>query len=275
MRKLQLTVALLLTGVLLPGCIAWEIRDEVRTTNEHLCEVGPTLAYTLHGVEETNRQIELTNARLAEVQAALALTQAQLSTVQATLKQTDEHMVAVSGTLGSTNPKLDDLGGALKPLSGAMGSLGGAMSFLGMSSSSEDLLAEESAAPKEEAPKVEATGAAPSAEPEVSGAGAEDKGGKRPDPVLGTWVLIYPPPAPPQTIGRIFVLTSDGRFMLVEQSKPIRPGSWGRRGRTLYFTYDAVQGGPAAVPETGELLTLNSRTLTIKVGDAIRIYSRP
>jgi hypothetical protein len=228
------------------------------------------LAYTLHEVEETNRQIELTNARLAEVQAALANMEAQLAALESVIRHTDEHMVAVTGTLGSTNPKLDDLGGALKPLSGAMGMLGGAMSFLGRSSSSEELLTEE-----EEEPKADTADGTRAGEPDASTSGAEATSTKRPDPVLGTWVLVYPPPVSPRTIGPIVVLTADGRFILVEQSKPIRPGSWSRHGRTLSFSYDAVKGGPTNEEEKGELLTLNSRTLTMKVGEAIRIYSRP
>ncbi len=281
----------------LPGCIAWEIRDEIRTTNRHLCEVEPALVHTLHGIEETNR-------RIAEVHAAIQATQSQLADVQSELGKTEARLIAVSGTLDQTNPKLNNLDDGLErmrilnevhatlkdvhkslgPLGAAMGSLGGAMSFLGMGGdASPDLLEQEaSAAQAAAAPAAGATAPArePGAEPEV----AEPAGTKRPDPILGTWVLVYPPPpaatgastpAAATTRGRITIIMADGRFITAEDGRAPRTGRWMRQGRNLTFTYEPSDPGAAPEVESGELLTLSSRTLTIRRGDVIRVHARP
>jgi hypothetical protein len=300
-------IPLLFALPFLPGCIAWEIRDEVRSTNQHLCEVKPALVHTLHAVEETNQKIALTQEQLAAMQAEIVKTQAMLTTVEAAMRQTDEHLVAVGGTLGATNPTLVELDGglermkvlnevhaslkstneALGPLGKAMGSLGGAMSLLGMGGDSgPDLLADDQGAGGKADTDVAA------AEPDAAGKGAGGtgnvgsggggEGDKRPDPLLGTWVRVYPPPAPvvagstaaPQSTARITVVTADGKFLTAEGGQPPRTGRWERKGRMLTFTYDAAAGAKPEV-DTAELLTLNSRTMTVRRGDMIAVHSRP
>ncbi|MCC6321551.1 MAG: hypothetical protein IT438_08985 [Phycisphaerales bacterium] len=301
MKPIMHIVTVLALSPLLSGCIAWEIRDEIRATNQNLCEVKPALVHTLHSVEETNQKIAVTQAQLAEIQAALVVTQSKLDAVHASLTRTDEHLTTVGGTLGQTNPKLVDLDGglermkvlndvhatlkdvqaALGPLSGAMGSLGGAMSFLGLSSdSSTDLLeAEEESAAADAAP-VEASAADSTAKPAAGSAADASEAGasKRPDPLLGTWVQVYPPPsaqAPGTTSVRITVVTADGRVVSAHDGQKPRSGKWTRQGRTLTFSFDPVSAGAQPEVETGELLSLNSRALTIRVGDSIRVHARP
>ncbi|MFN7021468.1 MAG: hypothetical protein ACK4WH_09095 [Phycisphaerales bacterium] len=280
--------------IALPGCIAWEIRDEIRATNQHLCEVKPALVHTLHSVEETNQAIARTQAQLAEVQAALTQTQTHLASVHFSLKRTDGNLVAVGDTLGQTNPRLGDVQGELErmriltevnatlkdvhstlgPLGRAMGSLGGAMSWLGMrGDASTDLLSTE-------APAASPDGAGA----ETAGVDAQEVAGtKRPDPILGTWIMVYPlPSAAPagsptssSPSPRITVVMADGRLLAVESGQRPRNGRWERSGRSLTLTLDAEAPGGQPETETAEILTLNTRTMTLRRGDDLRVHARP
>lgn len=287
LTKLFLAAALTLP---LSGCIAWEIRDEMRVTNQHLCEVTPALGHTIAMVEETNTKIAATNVRLGEVQSALTQTQAQLTSMYAALRKTDEHLVAVGGTLVETNPKLNDLDGGLDrmkilnemhatlkevnetlgPLNKAMGSLGSAVSFLGISGGSQDLLAteNEAAAPAAAEPAAPATGTAVAD-------GAPQQLPPRQEHLLGTWVQVYPAPIPPETVGRVIILTPDRKFITAEGTKPLLTGRWTRKDRTFTAEYDAAPGTQPQAPEVRELLTLTSRTLTLRRGNEILVFTRP
>lgn len=314
MKSLFLFAAVVMLSF--PGCIAWEIRDEIRAANRQLGEVSPTLAHTLHGVHESNLQVAATTARLAEVQGELNDTQSQLAQLQASLADTNRRLAdvhaalgttqpmlvdlntgltrvqplitSVNASLGQTNPNLDQTNAALKrvegalgPVSGALGSLGGAVSFLGLGDSSSDVLAEPAppAEPPPEAPGADAADAPPAA--------------GRPDPILGTWIEVYPEPATPQQ-RRVLVIMSDGAFLAAEGGGNPRIGRWARSGRALTLTPDTqatpgagtpgaatpgaargAPGTPPSQPETFDILTLNSRTLTARVGTSIRVLARP
>jgi hypothetical protein len=226
----------------LPGCIAWEIRDEMRVTNQHLCEVKPLLVQTLLNVEETNEKIERTSAQLSEVYGALTQTHDQLVQVHASLRRTHEHLLAVDGSLGRMDPQLsrlddglerlrvlDDVNSsikhvhdALRPLSGAMGSLGGTLSFLGVGDSSGDLLAE----PAPSAPVEAPAGGEPAVAHEST---------RRPDPLPGTWVLVYPPPQEDSNPAKVLVLAPGGTFVVAIGGGLPTAGTWSREGRFVTF----------------------------------------
>lgn len=313
----MLTKLLIAAAFTLPlsGCVAWEIRDEMRVTNRHLCEVTPALGHTIAMVEETNQKIAATNTRLDDVHASLARTQAQLTAVYDALRLTDENLVSVGGTLVETNPKLNSLDGGLDrmkilndmhatlkevnatlgPLNKAMGSLGGAVSFLGLSENSQDLLAEESTEPSDSATALATPSANPAAPTPAAGtpasgeavvssgtpgtpatpAASSRSGPDRQDYLLGTWVQVYPPPIPPETAGRVIILTADGKFITAQNNKPLRAGRWTRKERTFTANYDAAPGQPTPEPEVRDLLTLTSRTLTLRRGDEILVFARP
>jgi hypothetical protein len=313
----------LLAFPFLSGCIAWEIRDEMRRGNDQLCEANAAVVHSIHQMAEIDEDAQRTAARLSEVQVALTQTTAQLSDVQLALTQTtaqlarvegalqgtDQHLALVDGSLGQMQPKMTDINGGLDrmailsdvhatlkemektlvPMSSTMGSVGGAMSFLGLGGdSTPDVLTEEERAAAAAASAK--TGAAETGAPAAGHAGgveadaADPNAPKRPDPLLGTWVLVYPPPAPAssgtgaQNSKRILVMMADGRFLVAENGGKPRTGHWSRMRRQMTMTYDLEPGAPAgAMPEveTGELLTLNSRTLTVRKGDTIRVHARP
>lgn len=275
---------------LLPGCIAWEIRDEMRTVNQRLADVQPVLVETRENLVRVNQDINTTNTQLAQVQTLLAQTNTQLTDVYARLGRVDEHLVAVGGVLGETNPKLvsvdtqlermrilneinpslAQVNAALAPLSKSMGALGGAMSFLGLSDSGADLLDEPDPEPAP-ATAPEAEEGAPAEASEVAAA----TGPRRSDPFAGTWVMVYPPPKPPQTIGRIVVVSSDGSYLEAQEGMPLTTGRWARKDRTLTMTPDAAPGGAPAREMTVEVITLTTRTLTVRNAEEIRVFARP
>lgn len=287
----------------LPGCIAWEIRDEMRTANRQLCDANPSLVHAVHGMESVNQDIVQTNAQLAQVQILLERTNGQLTDVYALLKKTDEDLVAVGGTLNQTQPKMTSLDGqlermmvindvqnqlkevnsALGPLGKSLGSLGGAMSFLGMGSSGDVLDDEHPPAPAGSGQGAESAGAGT-----ASGAGTggptSDAALMRRELLAGTWIQVYPPPTPPRTSGRVLVLMGDGGYLQAEEGQPLISGKWKREGRTATLTPEGASGGGGAQGaaagagagvEKFDLVTLSAQTLTLRQGDSIRVFARP
>ncbi|MCA9278531.1 MAG: hypothetical protein H6815_07715 [Phycisphaeraceae bacterium] len=90
----QATCALaMVSGFLLtmPGCIVWEIRDEMRKTNETLTQVSETLARVQVQLDEVNGkmdQVDKTNQILTDMQAT-------------SLKHLDEHLASLRKTIAN------------------------------------------------------------------------------------------------------------------------------------------------------------------------------
>jgi hypothetical protein len=309
---MRLILLALLACPFLSGCIAWEIRDEVRAANAHVCETNGAIGHTLDRLAEINQDIKQTNAQmvqvqtalaqttgqLKEVQTALAQTTGQLATVYASLQKTDEHLVGVGATLDVTHPKLTTLDNdlermriltdvqaslkevqkALGPLGKSLGVLSSAASFFGGGGEEADLLAHET----EPAPTGEGV-ASPGAEPPPAGAAAAkappaapaEPAAPKQDMLVGTWLLVYPPAAPPQRSGKALIITADGAYIEAEPDKPLLRGQWTRTRRNITFRPAAASPGQAPGEVTAELITLSMRTLTLRRGDEIKVYNRP
>lgn len=85
---------------LLQGCIAWEIRDELRSVNSSLARVESQLADTNHlidNVQDQLTQLEATNDKLAALQERLAL----LDSINASLANLDRHLASLRETIRS------------------------------------------------------------------------------------------------------------------------------------------------------------------------------
>jgi hypothetical protein len=266
----------LLSITLLPGCVAWEIRDEVRIANGQICEA---------------------NRQLADVQAGLTVTNAQLAEMYAALQRTDERLIAANTLLESAHPKLTTLDGDLTrmqvldevsvtlkdvqkqlvPLSKSLGVVSGAANLLGMGSGgNQDLLAAEPSEP------ASTEAAVPTKSTATTATSATPTSASTPPPLapppalpperlealVGTWLQVYPPPQPPQRMGKIIVLSTGGGYLEAQEGGPITLGHWTRTGRTITI-------GPDAAKETGELLAATPRSVTVRFGDALRVYTRP
>ncbi|MBX3387016.1 MAG: hypothetical protein KF768_10635 [Phycisphaeraceae bacterium] len=283
---------LCLSVVTLPGCIAWEIRDEIRATNQHLKEMDPVLLNTRGLLATVNEDIRRTNEQLDAVRADLAGTREQLAAVESSLETANPKLFEVNSgldrmqVLSEVHASLQRVEAHLGPLSRTMGSLGGTLSWLGMGGedTGTDLLASGSQA----AP----SGAGAATDSQAAEEGAVGASRPQRDLLIGTWLLEFPPPSPPQVSPAAFVIKPDGTFLRAEPGKPLVTGTWSRVDRTLTLTSDqdapsAVGSTPAArgkpqttalaanTPTEFELLSVTLRTLTLRKDDEIRVFTRP
>jgi hypothetical protein len=281
----------------LPGCIAWEIRDAIRTANYRMNEVDGLLSQTNDRLGNTNELVAATHATLQQVQGSVTQTNTdlehmkdQLDSLHASLRKIDEHVVATSGLLGETNPRLGTTNEAMErlrilqeiqatllqtnstllPLQKAMSSLGGALSFLGMGG--EETPAPTSAAAPDGAAPEPAAG-------EATSAPAESRAGGY---VGGTWVLVHPTPAASGTAAKsgpagVLVLLADGRYLEGDNGKVHGTGKWVRKGSELRLTPETAGGAvtSARAGEVFEVVSVSARALTLRSGSDLRVYARP
>jgi hypothetical protein len=290
-------VAASLAAAFLPGCIAWEIKDEVHAANERMGEIDGVLIRTSHDLETANEGIAKTDALLEEVRASIATTNEQLADVQrrvdqtntrldsvlASLGRTDEHLVAVNAVLGETSPKLQTtndgmerlrilgevqtslqhINTALGPLQKAMGSLGSTMSFLGLGG-------EEGPAPAQAS-----DGAAPAPDAGDAGAAPPATEVRAASNIGGTWILVHPVAGAPSADApaRVLVLLGNGRYLEGDSGKVRASGTWKRAEGSLTLTPEG--GGAAGAATAFEVVSVSARSLTVRAGDAFRVYARP
>lgn len=289
MTRPSLSLAsLLLPSVvaLMPGCIAWEIRDEMRQVNQHLGEIDPVLLHTRGLLANVKEDLRQTNAKLDDMQAQIVRTREQLVIVEATLESTDPKLSTVNTGLESmrvindVQKTLTAVDSKLGPLSKTLGSLGGTLSFLGGGSEESDaelLDAETQTAAADTAEAVQGeqvAGADPNQAGEKSAAASASP--RRRDLLVGTWLMEFPPPMPPEEESVALIFQSDGTYLRAVGGKPASSGRWERDGRNLTFTPSgAGPDKPGIQVSTVELMSVSLRTLTVKVGDKVRVYSRP
>lgn len=300
--------ALACAAALLPGCVAFEIRDSVRETNARLCELTPALGQTIHSIEDTRAEVERTRVLLQGVQADVRDVREQVALVRASLDRTDGNLAAVGSTLGETNPKLNRVDGgldrlsvlnrlneslertnkALEPLASAAGLLGTLETGIGLVTGDTAPPAPPTPAPSDPAAPSTSNAAAPAASPPQP-APAPATTAKPADPLVGTWLQVYPPAAVHDSQAPeardVLILRPDGTYLSAATGTRPQSGTWSRigAGRTLSLALDTASvtpntpNTPAAPPPaaTYDLLTLTARTMTLRTGDAVRVYTRP
>lgn len=253
--------ALLCSLAAAPGCVVWEIRDEMRAVN----------------------------TRLDQVDASLAEVNAQLDGVQTTLDDTNVFLESVYGGLGDTNSSLEDMHERLRMLRSIeeslvrldthLGSLrrtinriDGAIPFLSLGGGDEVLDPPAQAPSSDDAPVADAGGTPDEATP------------ARRDPLVGVWMSAGDASPPAITL----VLQPDGRFVLVhtypaKETNPRAPqsrqqGVWTRQGSTLSLTPGApaenagIAGDP---PAPWTILLQTARSLVIDDGSHVRVLVKP
>src|SRR5262245_13841783 len=90
---------LLLAVLLMPGCVAWEIRDEMRNANTKLTDVHSSLGATndrLDKVDNGLGRIDATNTSLDTLHQQLAL----LTSIKESLARLDTHLASLRKTIG-------------------------------------------------------------------------------------------------------------------------------------------------------------------------------
>jgi hypothetical protein len=113
-NRLLVTVALVSGTAMMPGCVVWDIRDELRQTNARIDSIKIDLAKTNKLLESANAELATTNATMGDVQQRLAV----LDPIQESLDSLDESMKTVKGIIekipfvGESGEKKEDKGDA-------------------------------------------------------------------------------------------------------------------------------------------------------------------
>ena len=134
-RLLRALLVCLAAAVALPGCVAWEIRDEMRRTNDSLA----TLRTDLEKLEKTNAMLDDVSAQLKD------LRERQLSQVAVTNERLTE-LHARLETLKSIEVSLRSLDEQLVAVRSLVESVGGVMSWFGSKKKEEEEVAARTAA---------------------------------------------------------------------------------------------------------------------------------
>ncbi|MDX2132544.1 MAG: hypothetical protein SFY69_10890 [Planctomycetota bacterium] len=260
--RTSILLVLAMCVAVLPGCVAWEIRDEIRGANAKLDSVQSTLGQTnerLNSVEDKLTRLETTNALLGNVEQGLGRidsTNSSLSTL--------EQQLAV---LNSINTSLQRLDSHLASLRGTIGRIDSVMPFLDLGGGPVDV---------PPAPPANAEGS-----PEGSPADGGTPGGQaapaRRDPLLGAWVSVYPD----GTMALVFF--TDGKLVYAAQGLGAHDWTWRRDGANLVLVEPARQaqdlnGEVTTIPareRTFVVEAVAARSLVLREGNVLRMFSRP
>lgn len=303
MKAAGLVVVLAAVAGAMPGCVFWEIRDDLRTTNGKLVQVQSDLDRANKGLDSANTAIATANTNLDKVETGLkrldqtntlidgvgqglgridrtnlSLTDlekqlALLESIEKSLGRLDAHLAAVRQTISSINKMVPflDLGGGYEepPVDG------------GTTAAAES---------KAESASAELT--------DKSAAAGESTPAKR-DSLVGIWVRKYP------NVQVALVVMSDGRY--VRSDLPSTPGTlgatvqsgrWKRSGSVVTFTpvaaptveqaqqaatQENVRSAPAATPApkladpewTATVVSAGNKTFALQVGTELWVFERP
>lgn len=302
-------VVLLLLVPCLGGCVAWEIRDDIRDANALLADVQCTIGDVGKQIDGVQRTIDDVGAQLADVQRTLDTANTSLSASTTTLasvdtdldrlESTNTSLVAANTTLAQTEKQLATLTSidhSMTKLDQHLGSLRKTISridnVIPFFSLGDDAPIESDAA-EPTAPTEPAAEVPPAAAP-AEGAAIAEPAGKdadptsqapaaavRRDPLVGTWICEFPK-SPSQAL----ILLPDSSALLVthyESGGTKIPGTWSRKGNTLTFTHtpQKIEGAPDAPAETKPLviaytiITQTTRTLTLDMRGQVLVFAKP
>jgi hypothetical protein len=265
----------------LPGCVVWEIRDEMRGVNTRLDKVESTL--------------QTVDAGLTTVNDELTDIEVQLGDVRGTIDNTNEYLDSVYGGLDDTNTSLGDMQERLLLLRSVQTSLtnidahlaslrktinriDGAIPFLSLGGDevvetpaepapasdaaiAQDDAVEGGSASVEARQQADATAATPA--PPVR---------QRPDPLVGVWISAQP------SDGTTLVIQPGESYLLTrpidDDNDDREAGSWKRSGNTLVLTpKESTMRG--ATTRNLAIVLQTTRSLTVDNGSQVRVFVKP
>lgn len=247
------------TLLFLPGCVVWDIRNEMRKTNAHVGAVQESLTATNQRLDGVDSQLSATNQKLTGVDSQLSGTNERLTGTNERLQGTNtslsgvEEQLALLREINSSMGKLDT---HLASLRKSIGAINGMLPFLGL----DDAPAEVST-PSGDQP-VAAEGAA------ASDPGAANNATSAPTPtpkrevLVGVWVSTYPDRS------RAIIVMADGKYLWSKpdakgKSTIVERGAWSKDAGTLRLQAD---GAPAAAPMA--LMNATSKSFAVQEGGA-------
>lgn len=290
----------------MPGCVVWDIRDEMRTTNSGMNDVRKQLGVVedrlgsvMERLDKTNEDLERTNQALAGVNTALAGTNRKLAQVETGLERLDATNGSLTGLqrqlnlLEQINSSMGKLDGHLASLRKSLGGLNSMLPFFDIGGD---------ALPASGETTAPAQAAAGDGEP-AAGAGAggaaaagTPAAGLPPSAIHGPWVSAYP------DRNQVLLLKPDGVMIQssVDRSVPnlapqTQVGTWKREGNRLKLSWTVEKTAPGPVPAGSppgtpapmitktetivsdfEIANQTSRSLTLMYGGrAVTVYGRP
>lgn len=255
-------LAMAMAGVL-PGCVAWEIRDEMRAANARLVEVQGTIVQTnerLDRVEAGLTRLDQTNTLIGTVEQGLG----RIDSTNSSLSTLEQQLAL----LNSINTSLSRLDTHLAALRRTIGRIDSAIPFLDLGG---DAPVDVPAPP----PLAQAGGAGEGGEPaaEAGRAGRTEGQTARRDPLLGVWVPV------PEDGNDVYVLDADGSFVHAVRGE----GAWRREGSRVEFTVaEATTTRPDGTTDVRpaqtwawEVVHVTARSVAVRQRDVVRVYTRP
>lgn len=294
-----------LASTLLPGCVVWDIRNEMRTANKQLGQAQETLNQVDTSLANANKALAESNNRLDKVEAGLVRidrTNTLIDDVGAGLHRIDTTNTQLASLdkqlelLGSIEKSLARLDVHLTAVRKTIGSINSMIPFLDLGG------AEDPGAPPATAAPTTATTAEPAADaatqaastaPPATTADATTAAKPR-DSLQGIWLQKFP------DTQRALVLNPDGRYLFANGTPIPETGTWKREGTTLVLTQDPlppppIQPAPSAgtkpenpqpsspppppappAPKRFEIVSQSARALAVNWnGSAVLVFSRP
>ncbi len=283
-----LCVALIVGAIVstLPGCVVWEIRDDLRKSNEQLTDVKQALDKANGALDKANADLETANQRLDKVEVGLTRldkTNAAIDTTNRSLDTLQRQLAA----LESIDKSLGHLDQHLAAVRKTIGSIDSMIPFMDLGGGPDD---------------TGVATAAPAPPPPGDGGPAADKPlgeqvaidaatqGPRRDAIEGVWIERAYSKAPGEAHWYL-VLLSDGTFY--ERNEPadeqdIR-GKWTRNGGQLRLVPEApiadrsstdasgkevLEEGPPP-PEEYKVLLCTNRVLVLEFEESVIVLGRP
>ncbi len=247
----RIVAALLLVTLLtLPGCIVWDIRDEMKNANAQLGDVRIGLAKlddTNERLDKTIADLQRTNALVEGVQKQLAV----LNTINISCSRLDVHLAALRRTLG----KLDS-----------------AIPFLDLGSEPVSDAPPVATAPP--APPAPEGAAPPPSEPTQP---AQADASKPREPMFGIWTSRWPDNE------TALVILEDSTFILSTAARE-DTGTWKRDGKKIMLKNSQpekrldAQGKPVDAPpreHTLEIVSSVGRSIAARLDGKTIIFARP
>jgi hypothetical protein len=256
----MLRAALILSFlVLLPGCVVWEIRDEMRGVNARLDVVDDSLT-------EVNDELTDIEVQLGDVRGSIDQTNTYLDTVYGGLDATNTSLSDMQERLAllrSVQTSLTNIDAHLASLRKTINRIDGAIPFLSLGG--DEVI--------ESTPAEVASGATGSEAVVNSGGEAGDAPAdsrpvrQRADPLVGVWISAQP------SDGTTLVLQPENEYMLSRTDElgatSRERGQWERTGPTITLTPAAGAG------TTWTIVLQTTRSLTVDNGAQLRVFVKP
>ncbi|HVZ93316.1 MAG TPA: hypothetical protein VG797_02285 [Phycisphaerales bacterium] len=264
----------------LSGCVAWEIRDDLRMANFQVNDVKCDLEKVHGQLDGLKSTLDTTNEELAQVKSALGLTNSDLSTANAALGTVHERL----RLLQSIDASMTKLDGHLASLRRTISKLDDVIPFFEFGDETPVETppvtavttdgGETSSSP---AAATETSAAAPTAAATPTDAGPAQTSKPKRNPLIGTWIRQFPK----DQVDGLILLDETHAYYLTGGGSKI-PATWAISGSTLTLTFEPqTVKKPDGTSETKTpvrvwtIIIQSPRTLTMESDRMVQVFAKP